>query len=174
MRVSAKNRGQRRPGGKIILTIFALACLFVSTGAAQQKPATKRSLKARLPRVGVIKDYPATGMQTGCSNFYFVFPQKPKPLEERYVFLAHSDGDAWMNLDGRDTHLTYLRTKITRPNTARTRWLYFYRAGRILITVSIINNPRYRSDDDYPYSMTITLRRGRAVRRVKAVGSADC
>ena len=147
-----------------------MACA-VATGAAQSKSNAK--LKDRLPRVGVIKDYPATGMMTGCSNLYFVFPRKNKPLEEEYVFLAHTDGDGWMNLNGRDTRLTFLKTRITRKCGVETRWRYYYRAGATRIIVSITNNVR-GSADDYPYAMIITLRKGSAVQRVKAVGSADC
>lgn len=161
---------------KYILKIFVFAVFCVSIGAAQppETSAMKKPQRRDVMSVGLIKSYPENLLPRACSNFYFVSPQKiNSPGSAEYIFLAHSDANGWMNIDGRDTLLKYLKTRIANPNTAKTRWRYYYRAGRTGIMVSIINNPGY-TDDDYPYAMIITLKRGRVVRRVKAIGTANC
>lgn len=157
---------------KILLTIIFTASLFASSVAAQ--PSETKTLKGRLPRVGNIKDYPATGLMTGCGNLYFSLPKKVEMLGEDYVFLAREKGeDAWMNLDGRDTRLTLLKSKTWRRAGGETGWRYDYRAGATRIIVRIDNHGG-DSVSDHPFKMIITLRKGRSSRTVKAIGYADC
>jgi hypothetical protein len=160
--------------GKIILALLIAALLLVSPGAAQTKSKLKSRNLLLIPRVSVIKNYQATGMMTGCGNLYFVFPGKKESLEEEYVFLARKEGrDGWMNLDGRDTRLKLLKPKTFRKGLMETKWQYDYRAGKTLISVLVRNN-KLESDDDYPFLMTITLKNGSSVKRVKAIGYSDC
>lgn len=149
-----------------IYTVLVIAVL-VSSMAAKSGPIAK----SRLPRVGVIKDYPATGMTVGCGNLYFEVPKKPGSLTTKYIYLARGDGsNAWLNLDGRDTRVEFLKTKTKEGASGATK--YYYRFGKTNILVSITNSGRY--EDDYPLLMTITLQRGELLRRVKAIGSSDC
>jgi hypothetical protein len=141
---------------------------FCSFECAAQNP--KRHV---LPRVGTIKDYPATGLMTGCGNLYFYPATKPKSSD--HVFLASGDGNnAWMNLDGRDVRLQQIRAS-TQAN--RKVEGYFYRLGNLRIRVVI---EKFKPEDaaveegDLMFKMKITLRRGSAVRIVRAVGDSDC
>jgi hypothetical protein len=124
----------------------------------------------QLPRVGTIKDYPATGLMTGCGNLYFYPANKVDSSSAAYVFIARGDGsDAWMNLGGRDVRLQQVKSRKPRQ--------YSYRLGTLHITV-VIENFKPESapvaESDPMFRMKITLRRGQAVRIVRAVGDSDC
>lgn len=137
----------------------------------QRRARPKAAAAARLPRVGTIKDYPATGLMTGCGNSYFILPHRAGAPGEDYVFLVRADGDdAWMNLDGRDTRLTLLRTRERRAARGPARWRSEYRAGATRITVLTQLTDR----EEYPMALSIILRKGRARRVVRAIGYADC
>jgi hypothetical protein len=153
------------------LIVLAL-CSIVSAQTSTKSPARNRQRDAA-PRVGTIKDYPATGLMTGCANLYFEFANRTPATSDAYVFLSRSGGEnAWMNLDGRDTRLTLLKTTIWhKPDESPRRSRYDYRAGAARISVLI--EPRETSGD-YTLGMKIILRQGRAVRIVNAVGSSDC
>ena len=134
----------------------------VRAAAPVGQARAKRAGAARLPRVGKIKDYPATGLTVGCGNSYFVLPGQTEESGKNYVFLSNRDGDnAWMNLDGRDTRLTLLRAAGARSE---------YRAGATRVSV----RTETAEDDTYFLKLTVVLRRGRARRVVRAVGYADC
>lgn len=153
--------------GAFIICILSFEC------AAQSKEQNpKRDV---LPRVATIKDYPATGLMTGCGNLYFYPASQTDASKATYVFLARGDGsDAWMNLAGRDVRLRQIKSS-TREN--RKVRQFSYRFGELRISVLIERfkpNDKYASDDDFMLKMKITLRKGRAVRIVRAVGSADC
>jgi hypothetical protein len=131
--------------------------------------------KALLPRIGTIKDYPATGVMTGCANLYFYSASEGRPSDAAYIFLAHGDGsNAWMNLGGRDVRLRQIRS-LTQENGKLQR--YYYRSGRLRIKV-VIENFKHESgavdDGDPMFKMKIILRKGRALRIVRTRGSADC
>lgn len=128
----------------------------------------------RVPRVGLIKDYPATGLTAGCGNLYFTFPSA-KGDGSDYVFLSRGDGgNAWMNMSGRDTHLKYITQETFYSTGEEIRfWRYTYRAGATKIAVSIRHNPD-TSNDAAQMLMTITVSRGRSSRRLSAIGSSDC
>ena len=91
------------------------------------------------------------------------------------MFLASGDGsNAWMNLGGRDVRLR--QTKLLTRDSRKLRQ-FSYRLGDLRVSVLIEhfkpeNKPA--GDDDFMFKMKITLRKGRAVRIVRAVGSADC
>jgi hypothetical protein len=125
----------------------------------------------RTPHVGTIKDYPATGMMTGCGNAYFHFPRHA-PSDTNLVFITPGNGHfAWMNLDGRDTRVTLVRATTWYEKEEGVKWRHDYRAGATLITTVSVRDER---DADDQIRMTITVRRGRAARTVRVVGSADC
>src|SRR3954463_12990680 len=87
---------------------FLLICHCSGVASAQTPP--QRSL----PGVGTIKDYPATGLMTGCGNLYF-HKRGQKPTDASFVFLARGDGsNAWMNLNGRDVRLKQIKTNPRR------------------------------------------------------------
>jgi len=152
-------------------TSRVLACallIFISTlDCAAQKTNV-------LPRVGTIQDYPATGLMTGCGNLYSYFASHPGSSATDYVFLARGDGsNAWMNLGGRDVSVHQLKSR----RDSRRMGHYEYRLGRLRIKVDIEkfrpeNEPA--GDNDPMFKVKITLRRGRAVRIVRAVGDSDC
>jgi hypothetical protein len=132
--------------------------------------ATER-LKDRAPRVGTIKDYPATGMMTGCGNSYFHFPRQAAS-DTSLVFIASGEGNfAWMNLDGRDTRISLVRATTWHEKEVGVKWQRDYRAGATRISTVSVRDER---DVDEPIRMTITVRRGRAARTARVVGSADC
>lgn len=139
---------------------LVIGCLFTAPAVNAQN---KRQKPARLlPRVGTIKNYPATGMMSGCGNYYFNLNKKDA---DAYVFLARGDGTgAWMNLDGRDTRLKLVRS-------GKTKSTYNYRSGTLLINVAIKN---IANDDDFALEIKITLKKSRSTRTIKAVGYADC
>jgi len=149
--------------GLLLLTVLAVGSIV----SAQNR---KRNVA---PRVGTIKDYPATGLMTGCANLYFEFANRTPATSDAYVFLSRSAGeDAWMNLDGRDMRLVLRKTTIWhKRDESERRSQYDYRAGAARISVFI--EPR-NAAEDYTLVMKIILRQGRAVRIVNAVGSSDC
>ena len=100
---------------------FLLCVLAQDSNAQSTHPTVPQN---SLPRVGTIKDYPATGLMTGCGNLY-VYPASPAAgsSPEAYVFLSRGDGgNAWMNLDGRDVRLrkSKHRRTINEMQTATT------------------------------------------------------
>ena len=64
-----------------------------------------------MPGVGTIKEYPATGLMTGCGNLYFYKAGQQNSRAANYVFLSRGDGShAWMNLNGRDVLLRQIKS----------------------------------------------------------------
>ena len=127
-----------------------------------------------VPRVGTIKDYPATGLMTGCGNLYFYHASQATSSAANYVYLARGDrSNAWMNLGGRDVRLQQLRP-VAQKNSSRR---FYYRFGTLRVTVRFESSrpeDASREADDSPLRIKITLRQGRALRIVNAVGSSDC
>ena len=153
--------------GLSLCLVFVLSC----ECAAQSRTKTRS-----LPRVGTIRDYPATGLTVGCANLYFVLPDEVKAIGEDYVFLARSEGqNAWMNLNGRDVRLQQIKSPRRRNQTARP---FKYRSGEVFIDVLIKNresrNGSEGDDTDYFLEAIITIRKGRAARKIRALGYSDC
>lgn len=128
----------------------------------------------RPPRVGTIRDYPATGLTVGCGNIYSFLPRRPGSTAEDYVFISNSEGgNAWMNLGGRDVRLRRVRRAARGHRDARR---FEYRHGSLRVSVAFREvkpgDPLY--DQDIMFTLRITLRRGRAARTISAVGYADC
>jgi hypothetical protein len=125
-----------------------------------------------IPKVATIKDYPATGLMTGCGNLYFYPAIKTTSSPEAYVFAAHGDGsNAWMNLNGRDVRLRQIRS----PNQQSRQ--FYYRFGKLRINVTFEDfKPENAevTESDPMFKMKITLTRGRTKRVVRAIGDADC
>ena len=125
--------------------------------------------QARLPRVGLIKDYPATGLAVGCGNIYSELPGTENNSGDKYVFLSRGDGsNAWMNLNGRDTNLRLVRTETDFANEKITNTSQVYRAGKTRVVVT------FRHVDDEQVVMTIKLLNGKASRSFRAISSSDC
>ena len=152
----------------ILLTsaiIGLLICFLPITGPAQTANNT-------LPRVGTIKDYPATGLMTGCGNLYFYKAADANSTTANYVFLSRGDGShAWMNLNGRDVRLQQIKSGVGANRRLRG---YFYRHRGVRITVEIEDFTPPAGAVEHTSKMKITLRRGGRVRIVQAVGGSDC
>ena len=149
---------------RLLAIAISLICVYAINSTAQT------SKKSSLPRIGTIKDYPATGLMTGCGNLYFYKAAHAKSSEANYVFLSRGDGsNAWMNMNGRDVRLQKMKSAAGQKEKTRR---YEYRYGATRITVKV-EGPS-TGDADGMSRMKITLRNGRAVRVVKAVGSSDC
>jgi hypothetical protein len=157
----------RRKG--LLLASLLLICLWPSAGTAQV------SSKGPIPHVGTIKDYPATGLMVGCGNLYFYKTVDAKSSDSNYVFLARGDGsNAWMNLNGRDVRLRQLKSK-ARGKQNSHRFFYLYKDVRINVVFEDFKPEGAEiTEEDPMFKMRITLRKGRAVRTIQAVGSADC
>ena len=149
------------------LAVALLICSCAAIGHAQSPKNNS------LPKVGTIKDYPATGLMTGCGNLYFHQRGKSNATDADYVFLARGDGsNAWMNLDGRDVRLRQI--KIARSEKQKShRILYHYGNWQITVTFAELADESTANPDGM-FEMKITLRKARAVRVVHAVGSSDC
>lgn len=151
----------------------ALACLaFV---ASSDCAAQGRARGGGLPRVGTIKDYPATGLTVGCGNIYSHLPRHAGAPDSRLVFISNSEGgNAWMNFDGRDVRLRQI--KPARRSRGGGDRPYNYRVGTLRVSVHFEElrpgDPLF--SEDFMFKLRITLRRGRAARTVRAVGYADC
>lgn len=160
----------RRVGCSAVLCCAFLVCVLSFDCGAQSK-----TRKDYLPRVGTIKDYPATGLMTGCANLYVYRGSPASSSNDAYVFLASGDGsNAWINLDGRDVRLQQIRS--LTPESRKTHG-YYYRLGKLRVSVVIEKfKPESESvnEGDYMFKVKITLRRGRLVRIVRAVGDSDC
>ena len=78
-----------------------------------------------------------------------------------------------MNLNGRDVRLQKIKSVASANQKPRR---FAYRLGDLQITVVIESfNPKAAAGESDPmYQMKITVRKGRAVRVVQAVGDADC
>lgn len=154
-----------------VLCFTFILCLFTLDSAAQGK----RPNRNVLPRVGTIKDYPATGLMTGCGNLYFFAASPRGASNTAYVFLARGDGsNAWMNLGGRDVRLRQIKSSSRNSRSGRH---YYYRVGRLGVDV-VFENFKPESapveEGDSMLKMKITLRQGPAVRIVRAIGDSDC
>jgi hypothetical protein len=162
------------PSRNLSVVCCALLLLFISLDSVAREPR-RSGHKDVLPRVGTIKDYPATGLMTGCANLYFYPALKSESSSEAYIFLAHGDGsNAWMNLDGRDVRLQQIKSRAAED---RKPLGYAYRLGALRINVVIENfKPANATADeaDSMFKMKITLRHGRTVRIIRAVGDSDC
>ena len=164
------------PGRISAATVLACAlfsCVISFDCAAQSRVRSPR--KDGLPRVGTIKDYPATGLMTGCGNLYSYPVPRTNTSPEAYVFLSSGDGsNAWMNLGGRDVRLQQIKSLAGKDRKPKQ---YSYRSGSLRISVIIEAFPpegATAGESDPMFKMKITLRRGQAVRIVRAVGDADC
>jgi hypothetical protein len=154
-----------------IFRLILLLMLFQLSGVSYCH--AQKSKKSVLPRIGTIRDYPATGLMTGCGNSYYYFAYQAKTPGADYVFLSNGDGRiAWMNLNGRDTRLRFIRNRQSEVPPFRS----FYRWRDVFITIAVepFNPPDKMSEDDPASKMKITLRRGRAVKTILAAGEADC
>jgi hypothetical protein len=93
--------------------LSAVCCAFLLGTIALDCVAQDRQRgphKDVLPRVGTIKDYPATGLMTGCGNLYAYPVHRTSMAPDAYVFLSSGDGsNAWMNLGGRDLRLQQIK-----------------------------------------------------------------
>lgn len=156
----------------IRLVVWMVGILFCTLGVAPAL-AKEPARQSRLPSVGTIQDYPATGLTTGCANLYFILPSDREKIGAAYVWIAREDGDdAWMNLNGRDRRLIRLGAKsFRRPDGSVERWVARYRAGITRITVEIRT---VETSDDYTMTAEITLRAGKQKRVVRAIGYSDC
>ena len=149
----------------------AIACsvlfICVLSPAGYSQPATNS-----LPRVGTIKDYPATGLMVGCGNLYFYKAADANSTTANYVFLSRGDGgNAWMNLNARDVRLQKIRA---RGDRKFQRYSYRYRDVRITVEFAENNSSPGTGETDHTHRMKITLRRGGKLRIVRAVGGSDC
>ena len=134
--------------------------------------ASAQTTNRSRPRVGTIKDYPATGLMTGCGNLYFYKAADANSSTANYVFLSRGDGShAWMNLNGRDVRLLQFKSGVRANRKLRG---YFYRHRGVRITVEIEDYTPPPGGTEHTSKMKITLRKGRAVRIVQAVGGSDC
>src|SRR5881394_1236748 len=105
-------------------TELALATLVICACAVTAHAQSAKN--SSLPKIGTIKDYPATGLMTGCGNLYFHQRGKSKVTDADFVFLARGDGsNAWMNLNGRDVRLRQIR-KSTAGKQKPLRLTYRY------------------------------------------------
>ena len=151
------------------MLVFATSALFMwilsPVGFSQ-------SANGPLPKVGTIKDYPATGLMTGCGNLYFYKAADANSGTDNYVFLSRGDGgNAWMNLNGRDVRLLQIKSGVRANRKLRG---YFYRHCGVRITVEIEEYNPPPGATEHTSKMKITFRKGRAVRVVHAVGGSDC
>ena len=153
---------------KVGITLANMITLLVSlVSAAAQAPKTNA-----LPKVGTIRDYPATGLMTGCGNLYFYKAADANSTTADYVFLSRGDGShAWMNLDGRDVRLRQFKSSV-RANPKSRSYFYRYRGVRITLEFEAYTPPP--GETDHTTKMKITLRKGRLVRIVQALGGSDC
>jgi hypothetical protein len=155
----------RFAGRLLTTTACALVICIFSIGA-------KAQVARALPRVGTIRDYPATGLMTGCGNLYFYKASDANSTTANYVFLSRGDGShAWMNLNGRDVRLQQIKSGVGANRRLRG---YFYRHRGVRITVEIEDFTPQAGETEHTNKMKITLRKGRTLRVVQAVGSSDC
>jgi hypothetical protein len=149
----------------VVVAVTAVFVLLLSIPGTAQTP--KRN---PLPKVGTIKDYPATGLMVGCGNLYFYKTADANSTTANYVFLSRGDGgNAWMNLNGRDVRLRQIKSRADRKFH---RYSYRYRDGRITVEFEDYTAPAGQTE--HTSKMKITLRRGGKVRIVRAVGGSDC
>lgn len=156
-----------------LIVLSVCAALFPAAESCAQSKAPPKA-KIRLPRVGTIRDYPATGLTAGCGNSYYYFEGRTGRTGEDYVFIANRDGTiAWMNLDGRDVSLKL----VEKPPSDEFPFQSVYRWKKVSIVVRVADfkppDAPYEEGDSM-FRMNITLRRGRARKTIRAVGSADC
>jgi hypothetical protein len=151
---------------RLIAFATSLICVYAINCLAQGSKQTS------LPRIGEIKDYPATGLMTGCGNLYF-FKAGTKMSDTTYVFLARGDGsNAWMNLNGRDVRLRQLKS--AKRGQKRRGYSYVYGQTRVTIAFENVKPKADGSEPEHMFKMTITVRKGSAVRIIHAVGDSDC
>jgi hypothetical protein len=94
---------------------------------------------------------------------------------ERYVFLSDFDGRAVMNINGRDTRLTLVRSNASdQPSKKGDRSSYWYKAGdlevRVDYTVSGLCPPKDESCEAVRYTAVIQVTRQSMRQAVPAHG----
>ena len=156
-----------------VLYAALLVCLLAVAVDAQT--ARRNVTSSGLPRVGTIKDYPATGLMTGCGNLYFYPATRAGAPGDAYIFISRGDGsNAWMNLYGRDVRLHQIKES-ARGKRKKRPYEYSFGSLRISVLIEPFTAADGPVNDGDPMSkMRITLRKGRAVRVVRASGSSDC
>ena len=109
---------------------------------------------------------------TGCGNLYFYKAADANSTTANYVFLSRGDGSyAWMNLNGRDVRLPQIKSGV-RANPKLRGYVYRYRGVRITVEIEEYTPPA--GETEHTNRMKITLKRGRTVRVVQALGGSDC
>lgn len=152
--------------GRKILAILLCAVVLASAQAFGQKPANEN----RLPRVGTVKRLRATVREfpEGWGN-HFLKATKDSPADA-YIFVgSRDDSPAWMNLDGRDVRLEFVK-KIEWYRHFHPFVRLEYRVGDLRVTVNF-DNPQNYFDK---YAARIVLRKGSAALTISAVGFAEC
>ena len=145
--------------------LFCLSSPFVTQSTARQQ---RRNL---LPRVGAIGklEEGTKNIGDGCGNHMLIPRNKSNTYE--FIFISSADGlIAWMNLNGRNLRLESVKTTLRNSRDGNAFARHEYRLGRTLITVSFLLYTDYISE----YPAKIILRKGRAVRTIKAVGLPQC
>jgi hypothetical protein len=157
-----------------VIKVCLAAVCYLSACAPGAVAQTRRKPQSTRPvRVGTIKDYPATGLMTGCGNMYFELANRTDTTSVAYVFLARPGGkDAWMNLDGRDVRLDLTKASYRQRTDGSTRWQFAYRAK--MARIAVVIEPTSDAAEAHSLAMTITVRHRGATQIIKALGDADC
>jgi len=166
-----------------LLAVISIATLSAvgASGRAVQKGAnvaarTRRHVTAR-PRVGNIRDTSQVYQTVSC-GFYFKLPRESAPGDTRYVFISQMDGrDAWMNLDGRDARLKFLRISPYPKERLGARRRIDYRAPggyRVRVETTVVAVSDENNYEPTRFRVTLTVVRGGREARVRAVGYAGC
>ena len=107
-------------------------------------------------------------MTVGCGNGYYYFEHQARLPRADYVFISNGEGTvAWMNLDGRDVRLRFVRRRPTKiyPYRFEFRW-------RDVSIVAIFEGDK--PGEDSLSGLKIILRRGQRTKTVRALGESDC
>ena len=155
-------------GAKLFRYILPVLLLCATPPAVFGQGGRTRGRNA-LPRVGLIdRDAPRGARVPGCDSH----PLSLKKEAEELFFESRPDGlDAWMNLDGRNVKLKLLKTTLYHLDEfGGGNAVYEYRHRNVAVTVSL---PFYSDYVDW-LPAKVVLRRGRAVRAIRAFVMPQC
>ncbi len=116
----------------------------------------------------------------GCSCSVQTLNEAKKPDSQKYLFLHEYGNDAWMNINGKDTKLT--RVKSTEDEDVEykvgRRFYEEYSAKGIKVRVDYLTTWICSPDDEgcevTKYDITITVTKGDDSKIVKATGVCGC
>ncbi len=127
--------------------------------------------------VGELKD---PSVVEGCSCSVQTEREAKNPDSQKFLFLSDFGNDAWMNINGKDTKLTRVKSTENDDDDYKVGRRYYeeYSAKGLTVRVEYLTTWVCPPDDEAcevaKYDITITVTKGEESKIVKATGVCGC